>query len=216
MVLPRRRRTPELEKDVLHAVQGDETTSIRRVASRLNVDQKTVCRILPNQQLHPYHPQGVQTMRPELFVPRVNFCRWFLQDCVVERDFPRWILFTDEAKFTRKGVINFRNSHVWANENSRNTRPQGFQQRYGFSMWARFVDGCVIESYLLPSNLTGDTYLNFLQHVLHGLLEYVPLHVCQNMWFPHDGSLPHFTPSVRGHLDRRFGQTSIGRGGPIA
>ena len=50
-------------------------------------------------------------------------------------------------------------------------------------MWAGFLDGCVIGPFLLPPNLIDDTYLNFLGHVLHGLLEDVPLHVHQNMGF---------------------------------
>ena len=67
----------------------------------------------------------------------------------------------------------------------------------------------------LPPYLAGDAYLNFLQYVLHGLLEDVPLHMRQNMWFQHDGTPPHFSFAVPGHLDRRFGQTWLSRGGPI-
>ena len=55
--------------------------------------------------------------------------------CVDEPDFPRRILFTDEAKFTREGVFNSRNSHVWADENPNATRPHAFQQRYGSRCW---------------------------------------------------------------------------------
>ena len=155
-------------------------------------------------------------MRSENFVPRVNFCKWFLNRCVDEPKFPRRILFTDETNFTGEGVINFRNSHAWAYEYSRATRSHGFQQRYGFNMWAGFLDVCIIGPYLLPPNLTGDPYLNFLKHVLQELLEDVPLHVNRNMWFQHDGTPLHFTRAVRGHLDQRFGQTWVRRGGPIA
>ena len=83
-------------------------------------------------------------------------------------------------------------------------------------MWAGFLDGCVNGSYLLQPNLTGDVYLNFPEHVLHGLLEYMPLHVHQCMWFQHDGAPPYFTRAVRSHLNKRFEQTWIGRGGQIA
>ena len=48
------------------------------------------------------------------------------------------------------------------------------------------------------------------------LLEDVPLQVCQNMWFQHNGAPPHFIRAVRDHLVRRFGQTWIGCGGSIA
>ena len=50
-------------------------------------------------------------------------------------------------------------------------------------MWAGFLDVCVIGPYFLPPNLTGDAYLNFLELVLHGLFEDMPLHVHQNCAF---------------------------------
>ena len=114
--VPRRRRAPELEE--ANYIQWKR---MRRVARRLNVDQKTVCVSLHNQQLHPYHPQRVQA-----FLPRVKFYRWFLHHCVAQPDFPWRILFTNEAKFSREGVVNFRNGHVCADENPCATRPHGF------------------------------------------------------------------------------------------
>ncbi|PSN50223.1 hypothetical protein C0J52_07798 [Blattella germanica] len=84
---PRRRRTPEFEEDVLNLVEEDATASTRKIAGRLNVDHKAICRVLHEQQLHPYHPQRVQAMQKEDFGPRANFCRWFLHHCVDEPDF---------------------------------------------------------------------------------------------------------------------------------
>ena len=202
---PRQRRTPEFEEDVLHLVEED-ATSTRQIAGtlsdfmythqpprlliingynfynvrftgRLNVDHKAVWRVLHEQQLYPYHPQKVQAMQPEDFGPRTNYCRWFLHRCVDEPNFPRQILFTDEAHFTREGVLNSHNSHMWADENSHAARPNGFQHRYGLNIWAGFLDGRVIGSYLLPKNITDDVYLRFLESVLHRFLEDVPLHV---------------------------------------
>ena len=97
-------------------------------------------------------------MRPEDFVPRVNFWRWYLHRCVDDPDFPRRILFTKEAMFTREGIINFRKSQIWAHTDPRAMRPHGFQQRYGFNMWAGFLHECAIGPYLRPPNLTGDAY----------------------------------------------------------
>ena len=57
-----------------------------------------------------------------------------------------------------EGVINFLNSHVWADEVLHATHPHDFQQCYGFNMWAGFLDGCVIGPYLLPPNLTGNAF----------------------------------------------------------
>ena len=68
---------------------------------------------------------------------------------------------------------------------------------------------------MLPLRLTGGTYRVFLEEVLGDLLEDVPLDIRRGLWFQHDGAPPHFALDVRNHLNRRFGQRWIGRGGPI-
>ena len=117
---------------------------------------------------------------------------------------------------TRDCVLNSRNSHVWADENSHAPHVHGFQQRFSVNVWAGILDGHVIGPYQLPSRLTGPIYLIFLQQVLGVLLDAVPLNVRQDMWFQHDGAPPHFSLHVRELMDRRFEQRWIGRGGPIA
>ena len=77
---------------------------------------------------------------------------------------------------------------MWADENPHAARPHGFQERYSLDIWTSFLDEYVIGPYLLPPNLMGAAYLRVLEGVLHGLLEDVPLHVYQNMWFKHDGA----------------------------
>ena len=52
----------QFEEAVLHAVDEDATTITRNIADRLNVDHKTVWRVLHEQQLHTYHPQKVQVI----------------------------------------------------------------------------------------------------------------------------------------------------------
>ncbi|EZA60798.1 hypothetical protein X777_13787 [Ooceraea biroi] len=39
-------------------------------------------------------------------------------------------MWTDEATFTRGGIINHRNSHVWAHENPRTVREYRFQHEF--------------------------------------------------------------------------------------
>jgi hypothetical protein len=45
------------------------------------------------------------------------FCQWFLQQCSTNPNFPAFVIFTDEAQFTRDGNQNFHNLHLWADEN---------------------------------------------------------------------------------------------------
>ena len=105
-------------------------------------------------------------------------------------------------------------SHVWPDENPRATRPQGFRLRHS-SGFLDVVSG-LLGLNILHLNLMNGAHLIFLKHVLHGLLEVVPLRFRQNMWFQQDGSPPHFSFAVRGHMDQRFGQKWIGRSDPIA
>lgn len=122
---------------------------------------------------------------------------------------------TDESCFTRDGAVNFHNSHVWAEENPRAFRQCRYQQRFSLNMWAGIVNNTLIGPYELPTRLNGNTYLQFLQEVLPGLLEEVPLNVRRELWFLHDGCPAHFDRAVRNHLDNTFPRRWIGRGGPV-
>ncbi|KAJ4448402.1 hypothetical protein ANN_10418 [Periplaneta americana] len=60
-------------------------------------------------------------LSPADYPARVRFCQWFLQQCGVNPNFPALVLYKDEAQFTRDGITNFHNQHVWAYENPRAT-----------------------------------------------------------------------------------------------
>ncbi|KAJ4432089.1 hypothetical protein ANN_20703 [Periplaneta americana] len=101
--------TPEVQEEILEAVNMTPSISTRMVALQVNV-----WRLLKEYQLYPYHLQRVQALSPADYPARVRFCQWFLQQCGVNPNFPALVLFTDEAQFTRDGITNFHNQHVWA------------------------------------------------------------------------------------------------------
>lgn len=125
------------------------------------------------------------------------------------------VLFTDEAAFTRDGIVNFHNTHVWAYENPHAILQARNQHRFSINVWAGIVGDHLIGPIILPNRLTGAAYLTFLQDELPGLLEDVPLETRQRMVFLHDGAPPHFLLAVRQYLNEQFGERWIGRGGPI-
>jgi hypothetical protein len=51
-----------------------------------------------------------------------------------------------------------------------------------------------VDPYLLPDGLTAQRYRDFLETVLPGLLEDVPL--MQRFWFQHDGAPVHYGEDV--------------------
>ncbi|KAJ4433205.1 hypothetical protein ANN_15462 [Periplaneta americana] len=155
------RRTFE---EILEAVNMTPSINTRRLALQVNVPHTTVWRLLKEYQLHPYHLQRVQALSPTDYPARVRFCQWFLQQCGVNPNFPTLVLFTDEAQYTRDGITNFHNQHVWAYENPRATVPSHHQVRFSLNMWAGIIGDRLVGPHVLVNRLTGQAYTNFLEN----------------------------------------------------
>ncbi|XP_020299364.1 uncharacterized protein LOC109863516 [Pseudomyrmex gracilis] len=63
--------------------------------------------------------------------------------------------------------------------------------------------------------MRGDNYVEFLTENLPDVLEDLPLHVRETMWFQHDGAPPHSSRRAKQYLDITFPNSWIGRGGPV-
>jgi hypothetical protein len=106
------------------------------------------------------------------------------------------VLFTDEARFGRRGIINIHNHHQWAEKNSHGVIHSIHQQQFSINVWAGIVSDCLVGPYVLPHRLTGNHYQDFLLNDLPKLLEDVPLAVRARMWYMHDGASAHFSRAV--------------------
>ncbi|XP_044265289.1 uncharacterized protein LOC123011749 [Tribolium madens] len=202
--------------EILDAVEKDPSLRIRKVAHRVGVSSFTVHRTLHEQGLHPYHLQRVQALQPEDPARRLVFAQWLSQKLDEEPNFLRNVLFTDEAIFTRDGISNRHNTHIWADKNSHQVYEHHFQDRFSLNVWADIIDDHLIGSHVLPQRLTGAAYLDFLENVLDDLLEDVPLAIRRNMWYMQDGAPPHYARVVTNWLNNHFLEKWIGRQGPVA
>lgn len=212
---PRAARQPEMEDAILQHFQDHPTTSTRAAANVVNVSHSVVWRVLHDNTQHPYRIQRVQALNVDDYAPRVQFATWFLQQDA-EQELASKVLFTDEAAFTREGMFNVHNQHVWANVNPHATRQRGHQVRFTVNVWAGIIDNYLIGPYVLPDRLDGRIYGIFLREVLPELLENIPLATRRGMWFQHDGAPPHFAIAVRQLLDDRYPNRWMGRGGPVS
>ena len=213
---PRTVRTAAFEEQILAAVQDAPGRSIRGLAREIGTDIHIVHDVLRDELYHPYHYRQVQALLPEDYLPRVNFCEWLLERHENDPGFISNILWTDESYFSRDGVFNMHNNHVWAAENPHAIRPRGHQHRLGVNLWAGIVNTHVIGPFELPERLDAETFYDFLQDDFENLLENVPLAVRRRIWLQMDGAPAHFARRVRGWCDREFPNRWIGRGGPIA
>jgi len=208
-------RIEDVDEDILDNVRRDPETSIRTVAIRFDVSPWKVWDVLRQEGLHPYHFLRVQGLEGTDSQQRINFCKWLLYNDVEDPQFFRRILWTDESTFTREGGFNVHNRHYYAAENPRLIRQQRFQRRFKINVWIGCIGNLIVGPLFdLPTTLGGNDYLRFLQHNLPTLLEDVPLNIRQRMIFQHDGAPPHFTRTVREHLNSTYPEW-IGRGGRI-
>ncbi|KAJ4429865.1 hypothetical protein ANN_22069 [Periplaneta americana] len=96
-----------------------------------------------------------------------------------------------EAQFTRDGITNFHNRHIWAYEKPRATVPSHHQVRFSLNMWAGIIDDRLVGPHVLVNRLTGQAYTNFLENTIPHVLEDTPLINRQHIHFLRDGAPAH-------------------------
>ena len=122
-------------------------------------------------------------------------------------------MFNDEAHFTRDGVNNTRNSHLWDRDNPHGTVESNYQHRFSVKVWCGVTGDQLIGLYIFLQRLRGDIYANFLQDELPALVENVPLQTRRQMYYQHDGAPPHFSQIIRQYLNHKFQNRWIGHDG---
>ncbi|KAJ8892318.1 hypothetical protein PR048_004898 [Dryococelus australis] len=144
-------------------------------------------------QLHPYHKQRMQAMGIKDFEPRVKFCH---------TEFPAVaIVHTDEACFTRDGVVNCRNSHVWNDEHPLTTRVSDHQHQFCYQLVGWTLSPAT--PFEWPA-LLAMCYQSCLR-------PYPSVSARVGMWLQLDNAPAHFDVDVHEHLDNRFTNCWIGR-----
>lgn len=215
----RMQRNVRIEGDVIQRVEADPDVSTRRLAAEFGVSHQTIWRIIHDAGYYPYHLQRVQALYPGDRYLRLDFCHWFLdQPRHGFENFGYGVLFTDESQFTRNGINNFHNRHLWDIENPHGIVESGHQQRFSLNVWGGMIGNFLLGPVFLPPRLDGRNYHHFLVHTLPELLEDIPVNGRRRMWFMHDGAPAHFSHLARDWLSQPFnyGNRWIGRGGPIA
>lgn len=144
-------RTPAVEERILRRVENDPGTSVRRIALMEHVSPQIVWLTLHTQLLYPYHVQRVQALGPVDFPGRRNFCRWFSEELAHDPNFSANVLCTDEAGFTRNGIMNFHNTHQWSDENPHAIIESRHQERFSINVWAGIIGDRLIGPFILPN-----------------------------------------------------------------
>jgi hypothetical protein len=212
---PRTVRTPANEDTIIAAAEREPWRSSRDIAKEFGLSQPSVLKVLHDDQLHSYHYSRSAHLFPDDRPLQMQFYEWLHQHAADELLLHNILWWTDEACFTREGVLSV-HSHLWARDNPHAIRERGYQVRFSVNVWVVIVGDIVVGLYLLPDRLTAQRYRDFLETVLPGLLEDVPRAVKQRLWFQHDGALANCGEDVQQWLNAACPGRWIGRGGPIA
>lgn len=210
--------SPEDEEEILRLIANDPRLSTRLIGRRLGLSHWSVWKVLKNEGLHAFHFRKVQNLIEPDYAARVVFSSWINRRIRQEPDVLRRIFWTDEAKFTRAGITNHRNDHLWMTENPHAIRPGQFQHEFSINVWAGLLNDQLIGPIVLPDHLNGERFLEFLQN---DFMEEAPLVFRRRrrqrrpFYLQMDGAPAHFSRNVRAHVNDKY-TPWIGRGGTIA
>jgi len=138
-------------ESILQSVERSPTTSTRRISTRIGVPHKRVWRTLRQHGLYLFQLQMVQRLEEEDEARRLDLCRWV----IANRRLIPFMLFTDEASFTRDGINNTHNSHRWSDKNPHAIVERNSQHRFSVNAWCGAIDSELIGPAVLPNRLTG-------------------------------------------------------------
>lgn len=213
-------RNERHKNEILNVFDNDNRLSSRRAskqlrAQNLRISKTKILRTLHKDHRKPYHLQPVQNLRPEDGPRRQNFCNWLIGSTRRDAMFLRKILWTDEATFTRRGVVNYHNLHVWAQENPHAIRPKSFQTEFSLNVWIGIIDDNLCGPYFLPHRLNSALFLDFLENNFLDIFDDVPPIIRHECWFQMDGAPAHYGINVREWCNAHFPGRWIGRLGSI-
>lgn len=201
----------DLEESVIEMIEENPRVSIRDIARRIGLPLSEIWRIITDEGLHPYHILRVQHLLDEDFARREEFSTWMQNN----QQTNRFILYTDEAQFTRHGFSNIHNDHLWSRENPRATVVRSFQERFSINVWCGIVDDKILGPHIFDASLNGEKYLHFLKNDLPLLIQNLDEETRNNLWYMHDGAPAHRTRLVTQHLNNTFPNRWIGYNSPV-
>lgn len=203
------------EDRIMNLITEDPTLSSRAVGRIVNVNYRLVLKIWKKYGLHAFHYRKVQGLVENDGLARLAYCQRVNQKLVEDPGFLNKILWTDESMFTREGIFNSRNQHLWQEDNPHAKRENSFQHKFSVNLWAGIIGNKLIGPVIFPNRLNSANYLNFLRNELYDLLEDVDLETRRTMWFQHDGCPAHFGLDVRNWLNNEYPNRWIGRGSNV-
>lgn len=201
------------EINVLAYFYAYRYSSIRSAEADLGISYSSIQRILQKREMHDYKFTKVQALLPYDFPQRVEFCENMLIRTQEDPNFLSKIIWTDESKFSREGIFNRHNCHIWSNENPHATREANSQIKFSFNVFCLLMDDQV--RYLIyDEQLNSRKYVDIIKSEVEEFTDSLPLEKYRSCWYQLDGAPAHCTAEVSAELYRLFDDRWLRRLGP--
>lgn len=201
------------EVNVLAFFHAYPRSSTPAAALDLGISRASIHRILRKHRMHPFSEITVHGLRLGDEARRVDFCEFMIIKMTEDPRFLHKIIWTDESKFSRQGIINRRNNHYWAQDNPHVIREHNHQDHFSFNVFCLIMDNRVAYQ-VYDENLNGARYLEILRGFVSDFLNALPPRDRANSWYQLDGAPAHSTIAVNQQLSLMFEDRWIGPRGP--
>lgn len=161
-------------------------------------------KILKKNKYKPYKSKVVQKLSEEQIRYRHQFCIRMVGRLDANSNFLETILWTDFATFTTAGCVNRQNNRFWATQNPWRIEEIQKQGRTSVHVWCGIYCDRVLGPIFLHQNLTGQRYLNLLQHQINDLILQLENH--ERIIWQQDGAPPHNIRDVTQYLNEQYSE----------
>lgn len=209
---PTENEVGDLEIQVCAAIERNCTLSTRQIAFELNTNHATVCKILKKHKYRSFKVKTSQTLLPDDFFRRMEFCEIMMDKCNNDLNFLSRVLFTDESTFYLQHSHNSAVVRYWSRENLHLNIPTRTQYPQKLNVWIGMINNTIIGPIFINGNLNGARYLEMLRNQIVPAIE-EQFNINQT-WYQHDGCPAHCTRDVTNYLNTTFQDRWIGRNGP--
>lgn len=212
---PKTATTEDQQFEVAQAFIENPRLSIRKAADELEISRNSLHRNLKILKFHPYKMHLHQELSEDDFDHRVEFCDIIMNRVDQDPRFLHKIVFSDEANFQLTGEVNRHNFRYWSDENPHWVLQDRTQHPQKLNVWAGLYRNQIVGPFFIDGTLNGEKYLQLLTGQIIPRIQELAGEVFDNVWFQQDGAPPHYSLTVRNHLDNTFPNRWIGRRGAI-
>lgn len=200
--------------DICAFVEASEPCSSTKISAELNVNARTVRRVLKRNGYHCFKVQTTQELFPEDNFRRMEFCEIMLNRQNENEHFLENIVFCDESSFSLHKKHNPSVTRYYSKKNKHLSVAVRTQRPQKLNVWTGMLGDHIIGPFFIDGNLNGRKYLQLLQNEVIPSIRRLPINF-QAVWFQQDGCSSHNYRAAIDFLNQTFPDRLISTHGTI-